>query len=84
MPNSKQSIKRMKTSEQRRVANKALATAMKSAVKKVMTAEDAATAQAALPNAMKRIDKAAKSNVIHDNTASRKKALLVRVVAGKK
>ena len=29
-------------------------------------------------------DKAAKSNVIHDNTASRKKALLVRVVAGKK
>lgn len=84
MPNSKQSIKRMKTSEQRRVANKALASAMKTAVKKVMTAEDAATAKAALPMAMKRIDKAAKSNVIHDNTASRKKAQLAKIVAAKK
>jgi len=84
MPNSKQSIKRMKTDEKRRAANRVLASTMKSAVKKVLNAEDAATAQAALPMAMKRIDKAAKSNVIHDNTASRKKAQLAKAIAAKK
>jgi small subunit ribosomal protein S20 len=83
MPNSKQSIKRMKTDEKRRVMNKTLATSMKTAVKKVMTAEDAASAAEALPIAMKRIDKAAKANVIHDNTAARKKAQLAKIVKAK-
>jgi small subunit ribosomal protein S20 len=83
MPNSKQSIKRMKTDEKRRVMNKTLATSMKTAVKKVMSAEDAATAAAALPIAMKKIDKAAKANVIHDNTAARKKAQLAKIVKAK-
>ena len=84
MPNSKQAIKRMVTDEKRRAANRILASTMKSAVKKVVNAEDAATAQAALPMAMKRIDKAAKSNVIHNNTASRKKAQLAKAIAAKK
>jgi small subunit ribosomal protein S20 len=83
MPNSKQSIKRMKTDEKRRVMNKTLATSMKTAVKKVMSAEDAASAAEALPIAMKRIDKAAKANVIHDNTAARKKAQLAKIVKAK-
>lgn len=83
MPNSKQSIKRMKTDEKRRAMNKTLATSMKTAVKKVMSAEDAAAAAAALPIAMKKIDKAAKANVIHDNTAARKKAQLAKVVKAK-
>jgi small subunit ribosomal protein S20 len=83
MPSSKQSTKRMITDEKRRAMNKTLASAMKSAVKKVQSATDGAAAAAALPNAMKRIDKAAKSNVIHDNTASRKKAQLAKVVKAK-
>lgn len=83
MPNSKQAIKRMKTDDQRRIANKAIASAMKSAMKKVVTAKDATEATAALPNAMKRIDKAAKANVIHDNAAARKKAQLARALKAK-
>ncbi len=83
MPNSKQSIKRMKTDEKRRMLNKTLATQMKTAVKKVVSSEDAATAAAALPIAMKKIDKAAKANVIHDNTAARKKAQLAKIVKAK-
>jgi len=83
MPNSKQSIKRMKTDEKRRMLNKTLATQMKTAVKKVVSSDDAATAAAALPIAMKRIDKAAKANVIHDNTAARKKAQLAKIVKAK-
>ena len=84
MPNSKQAIKRMKTDEKRRAANRVLASTMKTAVKKVLAAEDAATAQAALPMAMKRIDKAATSNVIHNTPASRKKAQLAKAIAAKK
>jgi len=83
MPNSKQAIKRMKTDDKRRIANKMLATSMKTAVKRVLSAEDAATASAALPSAMKRIDKAAKAHVIHENTAARKKAQLAKVIQGK-
>lgn len=84
MPNSKQALKRMKTDDRRRMANKTVASSMKTAIKRVLTAADGTTAEAALPNAMKRIDKAAKTNVIHDNTAARKKAQLAKVVAAKK
>lgn len=83
MPNSKQALKRMKTDEKRRIANKMVATSMKTAVKKVVAAPDAATAQAALPGAMKRIDKAAKQNIIHHNTAARKKASLAKLIKAK-
>ena len=65
------------------MANKTVRSSMRSAVKKVLLAEDAASAQAALPLAMKRIDKAAKKNVIHANTAARKKAQLARAIAAK-
>lgn len=84
MPNSKQALKRMKTDEKKRAANKAVATSMKTAIKRVTAAPDATAAAAAMPNAMKRIDKAAKQNVIHDNTAARKKAQLAKAVAAKK
>ncbi len=56
---------------------------MRSAIKKVLQADSAEAAQAAIPAAMKRIDKAAKTNVIHDNAAARYKARLARSVAAK-
>ncbi len=78
MPNSKQSKKRMETDDLRRMRNKTVRTSMRTAVKNVLQAETADAASAALPTAFKRVDKAAKTNVIHDNTAARKKSQLQR------
>jgi small subunit ribosomal protein S20 len=78
MPNSKQAKKRMRQDEERRMANKAKASSMKTAVKKVLQAESPEAAKAALPSAMKHVDKCAKARIIHENAAARKKAQLSR------
>ncbi len=83
MPTSKQAKKRMRQDEERRNHNKSIRTTMRSAMKKVLRASTADDAQAAMPNAMKRIDKAAKTNIIHDNAAARFKSRLARHVAAK-
>ena len=80
MPNSKQASKRMRQADRQRVANRSLRTAMKSAVKRAGSA-DAASAPGLLAAAMKRIDKAAKTNVIHKNAAARQKSRLARRMA---
>lgn len=67
----------------RRARNVAQTSRFKTAMKKVLTAVekgDLAGAQAALPAAMKEIDKAAKTRVIHDNTAANKKSRLARSI----
>jgi small subunit ribosomal protein S20 len=81
MPNSAQAKKRLRQTEKIRVLNRAVSSRMKTEIKKVMDKVeqgDAAGARAILPEAMKRIDKAAKRNIIHDNTAARKKSRLVK------
>lgn len=83
MPNSKQAKKRMRQDEDRRQDGRTKSTAMKSAIKRVLRAETAEEAKTLLPGAMSRIDKAAKANLIHDNTASRYKSRLARNVATK-
>ena len=83
MPNSKQAKKRLTQDEKKRQLNKTKKTSMRSAIKKVLQADSAEAAQAAMPAAMKRIDKAAKTNVIHDNAAARYKVRLARSVAAK-
>ncbi|HRV80422.1 MAG: 30S ribosomal protein S20 [Planctomycetes bacterium] len=83
MPNTKQAKKRMVTDERRRIANKIVRSSMRTAVKRVLTAEDAVTAQAALPEAMKQVDKCAKQNILHDNTAARMKSRMARAIAKK-
>ncbi len=80
MTNSKQAAKRLRQSEQRREANKKTRSAMRTAIKQVLNASSAEEAQKVLPTAMKRIDKAAKLNVIHDNTAARYKSRVARAV----
>ena len=57
--------------------------AMRSAVKKVLEAKTAEEANQNLPHAMKRIDKAAKTNIIHNNAAARYKARMARTMAAK-
>ncbi len=83
MPNNKQAKKRVDQNETRRAQNKVTRTSMRTAMKRVLKAETTETAQEALPEAMKRIDKAAKTNVIHANAAARYKNRMARNVASK-
>jgi len=83
MPNNKQQTKRLKTDEARRKHNKVQRSAMRSAVKAVLEADTKEAAEQATALAMKRIDKAAKRNIIHDNTAARMKNRMARSTAGK-
>ena len=50
-------------------------------VKKLVTDKKVKEAEALLPTAFKAIDKACKTNLIHKNTASRKKSRLAKMLA---
>ncbi len=80
MPHNRSAKKRLRQNVKRNVANKKMQSMLKTAVKKVEEALagdlEAAKAEALLKAAFKRIDKAAKADVIHKNTASRKKSRL--------
>ena len=83
MPNRKHRKKTVRQAEDARQRNKTKRSAMRTQIKKVdeaVAAGDKAAATAELATAMKRIDKCAKTNVIHANTASRKKSGLARKV----
>ena len=83
MAHSKQAKKRIRTNEKQRLLNKAITSSMRTEMKRVLTAAasgDKAEAEAAMPLAMRKIDKAAKSNVLHDNNAARKKSMLMRAI----
>lgn len=84
MAHSKQALKRHRQSLRRRAANKVRTSAMNTETKRTLaaiSAGDVATAKEALRAAMAKIDKAAKKNTIHKNTASRRKSLLARRIA---
>jgi small subunit ribosomal protein S20 len=83
MPNNKQASKRLRQSDDRRQRNKTVKSAMRTAVKQVIEADSAEVAQAAVPAAMKRIDKAAKKNIIHDNTAARMKSRVTKAAGSR-
>lgn len=83
MPQSAQAKKRVRQDEVRRLHNRSMRSAMRTAVRRVEEACEAKNqdeARAALQQAMKRIDKCAKSNILHKNTASRQKSSLTRRV----
>jgi small subunit ribosomal protein S20 len=82
MPNNKQAKKRMNQDVERSAANKVVRSRMRSAMKKVLEAESVEEARKAVPEATKRVDKAAKKNIIHANSAARKKAQLARATKG--
>lgn len=84
MAHSKQARKRIKQNETRRLRNKGRATEVKTLMKRLQEAVDKgdkSAATAMLPLVCKKIDKAAKTSVLHKNTASRKKSLAARLVA---
>ena len=83
MAHSKQAVKRIRTSEKKRLTNKARMTRMKTETKKLLAAVEAGDkgkAQELLPMVCKCIDKAAKINVIHRHTASRRKGQAMKAV----
>ncbi|MCA9319596.1 MAG: 30S ribosomal protein S20 [Planctomycetes bacterium] len=84
MAHSKQAQKRVRQNEVARLHNKSLRSSMRTAIRRVheaIEAKDGVAAKEALSLAMKRIEKCAKSNVVHANNASRKKSGLARKVA---
>lgn len=81
MPNIKSAIKRVKTSEKRRLQNASQRSALRTAVKTFETAaasQNVESAKEALIAASKKLDKAATKGLIHKNAAARKKSRLAK------
>ena len=86
MATSNQSNKRIRQTEKRRLRNKALTSAYKTHMKKLLDAVkagDQKTVEELLSSTLSKIDKAAKRNVIHKNTAARRKSLVMRALHGR-
>jgi small subunit ribosomal protein S20 len=84
MPNTETAKKRMRQNAKAKLRNRIAGSTMKTAIRRVddaVTAGDAAKLKSAVEFAYKRIDKAAKTNVIHANTAARRKSLVMRKAA---
>lgn len=82
MPQARSKKKDLRQNESRRLLNRARKSAMKTAIKGVHSAAEAGDAEAvkkALSVAYKTIDKCARHNAIHANTAARRKSLVARV-----
>lgn len=83
MPHTKQAKKRVRTDEVRRLRNRVKSQSMRTHIKRVMAAVEAGDtelAQKELVEAQKRIDKCAKTNIVHPNKAARMKSNLARQV----
>ncbi|NLK87626.1 MAG: 30S ribosomal protein S20 [Clostridiaceae bacterium] len=82
MPNIKSAIKRVKVAKAKTLKNTMRKSALKTAIKKcneAITSNDE-SASAVLNNTVKAIDKAAAKNVLHKNTAARKKSKLAKAL----
>lgn len=77
MPNIKSAKKRVLVTAAKTMQNKMFKTALKTSVKKyeeAVAAGDKALAAATYKEAVKKIDKAVAKNIIHKNTAARRKS----------
>tara|TARA_Y100000748_G_scaffold220096_1_gene185061 strand:+ start:58 stop:318 length:261 start_codon:yes stop_codon:yes gene_type:complete len=79
MANIKSQIKRNRQNEKRRARNKSIRSEVNSRVKSTLkSAESGQSDEEALRIAIKKIDKAARKNILHKNTAARKKSRLTK------
>ena len=80
MANIKSAIKRIRTSEKRRLRNAAARSTLRSAVKSARTALEGGPDQAreTLNRTIQALDKAVTKGVIHRNAAARRKSRLTR------
>ena len=82
MANHKSAKKRIKTSEKKRVRNKAALTKVKTMVKKILDSSDKAVAETNLKEVVSFLDKTAGKGRLHKNNVARKKARLTKFVNG--
>lgn len=81
MANHKSAIKRIRSNERKRIANRYYAKTMRNALRDFRATEDMAVAQEKLPSLISSIDKLAKRNVIHKNKAANLKSKCMKKVA---
>ena len=72
--------KRIRSSERRRIRNKAALTKLKTLVKKIQTTQDKAKAEELLKETISYLDKSGNKGLLHKNNISRKKAALSKYV----
>ena len=70
MANHKSAIKRIRSSNTKKIRNKYQHKTVRNAIKKLRASEDKAEAATLLPSVSAMIDRLAKKNVIHSNKAS--------------
>lgn len=78
MANHKSALKRIRANEKRRIRNRYHSKTMRNAVKKFRAITEKKEAEEKLPGMMSMIDKLAKKNIIHRNTAARLKSKLTK------
>tara|TARA_R110000850_G_scaffold99103_1_gene205471 strand:- start:9429 stop:9680 length:252 start_codon:yes stop_codon:yes gene_type:complete len=81
MANHKSALKRIRSSEAKRVINRYQHKSTRTAIKKLKETEDKAEAEKMLGSVVSMIDKLAKKNIIHDNKAANLKSKLAKHVA---
>ncbi len=80
MANIKSALKRIRSSERKRVRNKPIRTALKTYVRSAqaqISANDEDAAASAVVHAISALDKAANKGIIHRNQAARRKARIM-------
>ncbi|MBU1672067.1 MAG: 30S ribosomal protein S20 [Actinobacteria bacterium] len=85
MPNIKSQVKRMHKSEQQRVRNRSIKSALKTTIKKFEAASasgDLDSARQTFDDASRELDKAVSKGVIHKNMAANKKSAMARALNG--
>ncbi|MEZ4772988.1 MAG: 30S ribosomal protein S20 [Bacteroidia bacterium] len=80
MAHHKSAKKRIRQNAKRRLRNRYKKTTMRTVIKRLRTTTDKAEALGMLPKVISTIDKVAKSNIIHKNTAANMKSKLTRHV----
>ena len=81
MPNIKSAKKRVLVTATKTMQNKMFKTSLKTSIKKyeaAIEAGDKALAAATYKDAVKKIDKAVAKNIIHKNTAARRKSSITK------
>ncbi|MGA1227057.1 MAG: 30S ribosomal protein S20 [Tamlana sp.] len=81
MANHKSALKRIRSSEAKRVINKYQHKTTRTAIKKLRELTDKKEAEALLPSVVSMLDKLAKKNIIHANKAANLKSGLTKHVA---
>ena len=81
MANHKSALKRIRSSERKRIANRYYAKTMRNALRDFRALEDKTAAEGKLPKLLSSIDKLAKRSIIHKNKASNLKSKCMKRIA---